>query len=560
MKRYVHEKISYIQTNSPDDEHILIIPGPKTEVVSGDRSRIYSIRSPLVSRSSRYRALLNLRAIGEILERERPDIIESSDPYQVGWKAVFAGRSLRIPVVGFYHSHFPEAYLRGPARLLRAPAQKYVRALYNRFEATLVPSEQLARVLENWGVGNVRTVNLGVNTEIFSPLPDDAAQTRSSLGIGPDRKLLLYVGRLAQEKNTETLFASFEMLAKRRPDEFALLIIGDGPQREQLRRLQAKTGGVKWIQYCTDSQELARFYRAADLFVHPGVQETFGLVALESQACGTPVVGIRGSYMDRIIFHEQESWARENTPEALADAIEAFCEQRFEKPGRDGGGGGGRGLFLATSLRETSLHLPRGLRKLPAAIRPMKDEKAFVIRSYRASDREAVRRLCCQTGFLGEPIDPVYEDRELFADFLTTYYTDHEPESSFVIEMEGELRGYLLGCRKPLRNQLYSFQQNLVLFSRALLRYPRYNERSRRFIRWILRHGWREVPAAPRRTPAFSHQPAAGSAQDVDHAGVIQCLFRVSVSQRRAARLRSDRHLREPARRKDVRALWISRF
>jgi alpha-1,6-mannosyltransferase len=59
------------------------------------------------------------------------------------------------------------------------------------------------------------------------------------------------------------------------------------------------------------------------------VQETFGLVALESQACGTPVVGIRGSYMDRIIFHEQELWARENTPEGLADAIEEFSERKL---------------------------------------------------------------------------------------------------------------------------------------------------------------------------------------------------------------------------------------
>jgi hypothetical protein len=133
----------------------------------------------------------------------------------------------------------------------------------------------------------------------------------------------------------------------------------------------------------------------------------------------------------------------------------------------------------------------------------MKDEKAFVIRSYRASDRAAVRKLCCQTGFLGEPIDPVYEDHELFADFLTTYYTDHEPESSFVIELEGEICGYLLGCRRPLLNQLYSFQQNLVLGFRALLRYHRYNERSRMFVRWVLSHGWREVPAAPRRTPHF---------------------------------------------------------
>ena len=133
----------------------------------------------------------------------------------------------------------------------------------------------------------------------------------------------------------------------------------------------------------------------------------------------------------------------------------------------------------------------------------MKTRQTFTIRNYERADREAVRRLCCETGFLGEPIDPVYEDRELFADFLTTYYTDHEPESSFVIEIEGELRGYLLGSRRPLLNQLYSFYQNIVLFLRALLRYPRYQEHSRRFIRWLLMNGWREVPAAPRHTPHF---------------------------------------------------------
>jgi hypothetical protein len=133
----------------------------------------------------------------------------------------------------------------------------------------------------------------------------------------------------------------------------------------------------------------------------------------------------------------------------------------------------------------------------------MKSEKAFTIRSYRPTDRGAVRRLCCQTGFLGEPIDPVFQDHELFADFLTTYYTDKEPESSFVLEIDGEIRGYLLGSRKPLWNQFYSFRQNIRLFLRALWRYPRYDGRSRRFIRWMISHGWREVPAAPRRTPHF---------------------------------------------------------
>jgi hypothetical protein len=128
---------------------------------------------------------------------------------------------------------------------------------------------------------------------------------------------------------------------------------------------------------------------------------------------------------------------------------------------------------------------------------------SFTIRSYRETDREAVRRLCCNTGFLGTPIDPVYEDRQLFADFLTTYYTDWEPESSFVVEIDGEIRGYLLGSRRPLRNQLYSFWQNISLFLKALTRYFRYNAASRRFVLWTLAHGWREVPAAPRRVPHF---------------------------------------------------------
>ena len=133
----------------------------------------------------------------------------------------------------------------------------------------------------------------------------------------------------------------------------------------------------------------------------------------------------------------------------------------------------------------------------------MSPDKLFTIRSYRKSDREAVRKLCCDTGFLGEPIDPVYEDRQLFADFLTTYYTDWEPESSFVIEIAGEIRGYLLGSRKPLRNQLYSFWQNVSLFLKALARYYRYNAASRRFVRWVLANGPREVPAVPRRVPHF---------------------------------------------------------
>ena len=342
VKRYVHEKIAFIRETLPDDEHLLIIPGDKTEMIEEERSRIYSIHSPLLSRTSRYRALLNLRAIDEILERERPDLIECGDPYQVAWKAIAAGRAFRMPVVGFYHSHFPEAYLRSASkylgqsatRIVMAGARNYVRKLYSQFDATLVPSERLARTLEEWGVSNVRAVSLGVNARVFQPQPPDRNATRNALGIPVNRKLLLYIGRLAAEKNTSALFASFRLLSQRRPGVFHLLVVGDGSQRSQVQELQDGNESVSWLQYCTDSHQLARFYRAADLFVHPGIQETFGFVALESQACGTPVVGIRGSYMDRIIFHDQRSWARANTPEALADAIEDLCHEELQTIGR----------------------------------------------------------------------------------------------------------------------------------------------------------------------------------------------------------------------------------
>ena len=360
VKRYVHEKIGFIQKNAPEDEHVLIVPGEKTGVVAGERSRIYSIRSPLVSRTARYRALVNLRAVGEILDRERPEIIESADPYQVGWKAVSAGKALKIPVVAFYHSHFPEAYLRGASKLLGAragkslmsAAQRYVRKLYNRFEATLVPSEPLAQTLQGWGVRNTRLVSLGVNTDNFRPTPDDSAETRRSLSVDTNRKLLLYVGRLAPEKNTAMLFKAMEVLRERRPGEFQMLVIGDGPGRKALQQIAA-AGDVKWLQYCTDALELARYYRAADLFVHPGTQETFGLVALESQACGTPVVGIRGSRLDWIILHDQDSWAWENNPAALASAVEQFSKRDLKELGQ-----------AAASMAEREYAWPRVFERL----------------------------------------------------------------------------------------------------------------------------------------------------------------------------------------------------
>jgi alpha-1,6-mannosyltransferase len=326
VKRYLEEKRKYAVANG--HEHLLIIPGDKTSCAETENSRTYSIKSPLVSRTSRYRALLHLGAVQQLLERERPDVIESSDPYQLAWKAISSGCALHIPVVGFYHSNFPEAYLRTTSKFLGETATEivmemartYVRALYNHFKATFVPSAALGQVLGQWGVENVILAELGIDTDIFRPGKDGDA-TRARMEIPTDRFLLLYVGRLAHEKNVKTLFDAFEILNSTNGGRFHLLVVGDGPLRDQLRELSRGTKAVSWLRYISAQNELAAVYRAADLFVHPSVQETFGLVALEAQASGTPVVGIRGSYMDRIILSDQTHWAEENSPDSLAAAI-----------------------------------------------------------------------------------------------------------------------------------------------------------------------------------------------------------------------------------------------
>jgi hypothetical protein len=128
-----------------------------------------------------------------------------------------------------------------------------------------------------------------------------------------------------------------------------------------------------------------------------------------------------------------------------------------------------------------------------------------VIRPYRPEDRPVLRAICADTGFLGQPIDPVFEDRELFADYLTSYYTDAEPESTFVCELNGEVKGYLMGSRFPKRKARYETRMLPGLVLRGLWRYLTrpYNAASRRYVRWILTQARKENPFTPPDIPHF---------------------------------------------------------
>lgn len=122
------------------------------------------------------------------------------------------------------------------------------------------------------------------------------------------------------------------------------------------------------------------------------------------------------------------------------------------------------------------------------------------IRSYRESDREAVRHICCETGFLGKPVDSIFKDRELFADLHTGPYLEYEPEWALVAENDAHIVGYLLGSVNPYfeLTRLYCGMKTLrKMVLRLLAGKYRDHRRSEQFVAWLLAKGFKEQPKRP---------------------------------------------------------------
>jgi alpha-1,6-mannosyltransferase len=332
VRRYLHEKRRYLDKLKGEWRHLLIVPGQRTAFVrENERLCTFTIGAPRIDPKSRYRVLLNIPALRKALREHRPAVVECGDPYHATWAVLEESRNVNAGCVGFYHSHFPDAYLRTAAKyvgqwasdFILDYAKHYIQRLYNKLDLTLVPSPHLCDVLKGWGVRRARALTLGVDVEIFNHRPQERS-LREELGIAAGRTFLLHVGRLSGEKNITTLLDAYGLLSREYPGKFHLHLVGDGPLRSEVRKAMSQTGSVTWQRYINDSEQLARLYNSADIFVHPGVCETFGLVSVEAQACGLPVCGIRGSFMDPIILKHLDLWALSNTAKDLAAAILRF--------------------------------------------------------------------------------------------------------------------------------------------------------------------------------------------------------------------------------------------
>ncbi|MBN2468724.1 MAG: glycosyltransferase [Deltaproteobacteria bacterium] len=309
VKRYIKDKIRYFSCTSAVSQFI-IIPSHRNAVCREKDTRIYEIKSPPLIGSKSYRMLIAQKRMFDIIYTERPDLIEVGDPYRCAWIGLEAGRSLGVPVVAVYHSDYPRSLSRtvgkygGPflETLSSRTIEKYLVNLYNRMDMTVVPTERFLHTLKNMGIFRLIHVPLGTDPDMFYPR-NSRNKVFQELALPPEAMLLLYVGRLSREKNIEQLLKMMEYFG---PDDapIHLLLVGDGELRDKARAATKSRDDVSWFPYCEKTERLAELYSAADVFVHAGTAETFGLVSLEAQACGTRVLAVQDGGMDETLEGE----------------------------------------------------------------------------------------------------------------------------------------------------------------------------------------------------------------------------------------------------------------
>jgi len=216
--------------------------------------------------------------------QQRPDVLYIATEGPLGLTALGAARRLRIPVSTGFHTRFDDYARHYGLGFLTPTVYAYLRRFHNRADATLVPTVELATFLESNRFRNVRLLRRAVDTKLFHPQQRDEA-LRREWHLDGDDLAIIYIGRIAPEKNLDLAVTAFRAIQAQHPTA-RFVLVGDGPARKTLSAQHPDFvfAGVR------RGADLARHYASGDLFLFPSVTETFGNVTLEALASGVPVV------------------------------------------------------------------------------------------------------------------------------------------------------------------------------------------------------------------------------------------------------------------------------
>ncbi len=259
------------------------------------------------------------RVFGRLIkEGFRPDVIHAH-AYSAAVPAVVVGMRYGIPVVVTEHfSGFPRKLVRGIERLKAKFAFEHA--------AVVCPvSEYLSRSIQQMGIrGRFEVVPNVVDPTLFSPEP--TAHSRQE-----NKKRLLTVALLTPKKGIPYLLQALATLKEKR-DDFALDIVGDGPNRKDYEELAEELGLASIVTFhgFLPKIDVVEFMRQCDAFVLPSLVETFGVVLIEAMACGKPVIATDIGGPNEIISAEVGMLVPPGDPEALAEAVDYLLDHYHE--------------------------------------------------------------------------------------------------------------------------------------------------------------------------------------------------------------------------------------
>ena len=263
----------------------------------GRRVPVHRVASaPMPGYSAVRIAPTSASALRRRIDEFRPDVIHLASPMILGGRAAVAAQKAGVPTVAVYQTDVPGYTARYGMPFLESASWQLLRDVHNRATVNLAPSNATRDEMLARGVERVQLWRRGVDTSLFSP--SLRSDTLRAAYARPEEKLVFYVGRLAPEKQVEDLKIIHDMPGVR------LLIVGEGPEEEALRRLMPR---AHFAGFRTGT-DLAAHVASADLFIHPGELETFGQTLQEAMASGLPVIAPRRGGPVDLIAPSRTGW------------------------------------------------------------------------------------------------------------------------------------------------------------------------------------------------------------------------------------------------------------
>ncbi|MFZ2627695.1 MAG: glycosyltransferase [Rugosibacter sp.] len=270
-------------------------------------------------------------------------LIHVQTPFAAHYAGIKLARQQGVPVIATYHTHFEEYLFHYlpivPRGALRGLARRAARGQCNALDGIIVPSQPMAQTLRDYGVTTpLHVIPTGLPESQF--IRGDGQRFRAAYRIGAERKIALFVGRAAFEKNIGFLLEVAALARQQRPD-LLLVIAGEGPALEQLQRKANQLGindHVRFVGYLPRESGLRDCYAAADVFVFASRTETQGLVLLEAMAAGLPVLALPALGAAEIITPQRGAVAAIDEPAAFAAQLVGLLDQpaRLAELGREG--------------------------------------------------------------------------------------------------------------------------------------------------------------------------------------------------------------------------------